>query len=51
MNKKRAVNNNNSKRTHRSLPGKQLPEQFEKHLITLIPEKRRIEKIFSKGNK
>lgn len=47
---KRAVNNYNSKRIHRSLPGKQSPEQFEKQLLTLDSENRSIEKIFSKGN-
>jgi putative transposase len=47
---KRAVNNYNSKRIHRSLPAKQSPEQFEKQLITLNPAKRSIEKIYSKGN-
>jgi putative transposase len=47
---KRAVNNYNLQRIHRSLPAKQSPEQFEKQLITLNPEKRSGEKIYSKGN-
>ena len=47
---KQAVNNYNSKRIHRSLPGKQSPDQFEKELITLKPEERNIEKVYSRGN-
>lgn len=46
----RAVNHYNTKRPHLSLPGKTIPEQFERNLVNLPYQKRPKVIIYAEGN-